>query len=123
MALAAWVGMFATSLNLLPGGQLDGGHIVFAVNPRAHRVATWLAIVALLPLAWFFWAGWLLWAVVLRMTGHHPDVPSGPGLDGKRIVLAVIALVILALTMSYDPIPGASLQNFAQETWEKFSHK
>jgi membrane-associated protease RseP (regulator of RpoE activity) len=123
MALAAWVGMFATSLNLLPGGQLDGGHIVFAVNPRAHRVATWLAIVALLPLAWFFWAGWLLWAVVLRMTGHHPDVPSSPGLDGKRIVLAVLALVILALTMSYDPIPGASLQNFAQETWEKFSHK
>src|SRR5215472_1607399 len=74
VAMAAWVGMLATSLNLLPGGQLDGGHIIFAVNPRWHRPISLLSIVILLPLSWFCWAGWLLWAVVLRFTGgRHPD--------------------------------------------------
>ena len=70
------VGMLATSLNLLPGGQLDGGHIIFAVNPRLHRPVSMLSILVLLLLSWYFWAGWLLWAVVLRFTGsRHPDVP------------------------------------------------
>jgi membrane-associated protease RseP (regulator of RpoE activity) len=109
-AIAAWVGMFATSLNLLPGGQLDGGHILFSVNPRLHRKATYLAIAALLPLSWFYWAGWLLWAVVLRITSQHPAVPPWPELDGKRKVLAVFALLILLLTFAYDPLPGGSLR-------------
>ena len=113
-ALAAWVGMFATALNLIPGGQLDGGHIVFAVNPRAHRwVSTW-AIVVLLPLAWFFWAGWLLWAVVLRLTGRHPQVPNFPDLDLKRRLLAVLGLLMLVLTFSYNPLPGG-LGDFLQQ--------
>src|SRR5207244_2746518 len=47
--IAAWVGMFATALNLLPGGQLDGGHIVFALAPRAHRIVSRLTILALIP--------------------------------------------------------------------------
>ena len=105
-AVAAWVGMFATALSLIPGGQLDGGHIIFSLNPRVHRIVTMLAILALLPLAWFFWAGWLLWAVVLRLTGRHPDVPHSPGLDSKRKWLAVLGLVILVLTFSYSPLPG-----------------
>jgi membrane-associated protease RseP (regulator of RpoE activity) len=109
-AIAAWVGMFATSLNLLPGGQLDGGHILFSVNPRLHRTVTYLAIAALLPLSWFYWAGWLLWAVVLRITSQHPAVPPWPELDGKRKALAVVALLILLLTFAYNPLPGGSLR-------------
>lgn len=105
-ALAAWVGMFATALNLIPGGQLDGGHIIFALHPRAHRMVTILAIVVLLPLAWFFWAGWLLWAAVLRLTGRHPEVPNFPDLDFKRRVLAAFGLVMLVLTFSWNPLPG-----------------
>src|SRR4051812_19495795 len=58
VAIAAWVGMFATSLNLLPGGQLDGGHIVFAASPRAHRTVSRITILALIPLALYFWTGW-----------------------------------------------------------------
>src|SRR5262249_12057048 len=50
-AIAAWVGMFATSLNLLPGGQLDGGHIVFSIIPRAHRFISRLVILILVPMA------------------------------------------------------------------------
>src|SRR5215470_13081448 len=106
VAMAAWVGMFATALNLIPGGQLDGGHIVFAGNPRAHRTASLLAIVVLLPLAWYYWLGWLLWAIVLRLTGRHPEVPNFPALDLKRRVLAIFGLLMLILTFSYNPLPG-----------------
>lgn len=105
-AIAAWVGMFATALNLIPGGQLDGGHILFAIHPRLHRIGSMLAILALLPLAWYFWLGWLVWAVVLRLTGRHPPVPDYPALDGKRRMLAVFGLLMLVLTFAYDPIRG-----------------
>ncbi len=50
MAIAAWVGMYATALNLLPAGQLDGGHIVYALAPRAHRVISWITVIALVGL-------------------------------------------------------------------------
>jgi membrane-associated protease RseP (regulator of RpoE activity) len=116
MAMAAWVGMFATSLNLLPGGQLDGGHIIFAFNPRLHRPVSWLSILILLPLSWFCWAGWLLWAVVLRFTGgRHPDVPLFPPLDTKRRVLAFFALIMLALTLIPAPFGEQGLGKVLQD--------
>ena len=108
IAIAAWVGMFATSLNLLPGGQLDGGHIIFAVNPRLHRRITLLSIVVLLPLSWFYWVGWLVWAIVLRMTGdRHPDVPQYPPLNKTRLWLAAFALLMLVLTVTPAPITSS----------------
>ena len=64
-AIAAWVGMFATSLNLLPGGQLDGGHIVFSISPRAHKFVSRLTILILLPMAYYLWMGWFVWAILL----------------------------------------------------------
>src|SRR5262249_58017105 len=64
-AMAAWVGIFATSLNLLPGGQLDGGHIVFAVDPRLHRRLSLASVVILLILSWYYWLGWLLSALAI----------------------------------------------------------
>jgi membrane-associated protease RseP (regulator of RpoE activity) len=115
MAIAAWVGMFATALNLLPGGQLDGGHIVFALSPRAHRAIAWPTIVVLLLLSWFFSASWLVWAVVLRLTGRHPPVPETPGLNGKRTLLAAFGLLMLILTFAYNPFPGSSLPELLQQ--------
>ena len=112
VAIAAWVGMFATSLNLLPGGQLDGGHIVFAVFPRAHKTVSRITILVLIPLALFFWTGWLVWAILLRISGmRHPSVPVWPEVTAGRRWLAVCALLMLALTFSYIPI---SLQNQPQ---------
>lgn len=112
VAVAAWAGMFATALNLLPGGQLDGGHIIFAVNPRLHRQISLLSILVLLPLGWYFWAGWLLWAVVLRFTGgRHPDVPLVPPLDTKRKILAVLALIMLVLTFMPAPVGLSGLRD------------
>jgi membrane-associated protease RseP (regulator of RpoE activity) len=109
MAVAAWVGMFATSLNLLPGGQLDGGHIVFAVSPRAHRAISRATILALIPLALFCWPGWLLWAVLLRVTGRHPEVSEFPEITPARKWLALFALLMLAVTFSYAPVGQYSI--------------
>src|SRR5208337_2438246 len=64
IAVAGWVGMFATAMNLLPGGQLDGGHILFSVFPKLHRWVSLAVVVTLVPLAWYCWMGWLIWAVV-----------------------------------------------------------
>jgi hypothetical protein len=108
-AIAAWVGMFATALNLIPGGQLDGGHIVFAIHPRLHRVVSLLAIVALLPLAWFFWGTWLLWAIVVFLIGRHPAVPDTPPLN--RRWLALFGLLMLVLTFTYNPIRSSGLRD------------
>ena len=99
VAIAAWVGMLATSLNLLPGGQLDGGHIVFAVSPRAHKNISRLTIAALIPLGLFAWTGWLIWAVLLRVLAmRHPAVPEWPDIGAGRQILAVFALIMLVLT-------------------------
>src|SRR5690348_923731 len=110
VAIAAWVGMFATALNLLPGGQLDGGHIVFSVSPRWHRTISTLTTLILIPLSLYRWMGWLLWAVVLRITGmRHPIVPEYPGITRDRRWMAVVAVIMLALTFTPTPITNSSL--------------
>jgi membrane-associated protease RseP (regulator of RpoE activity) len=104
VAVAAWVGMFATSLNLLPGGQLDGGHIIYSVFPRAHRFITVLTVGILIPLGFQF-RGWWIWAALLLATGwQHPSVPEWPGLDRNRRILALVALVLFVLTVTPVPI-------------------
>jgi membrane-associated protease RseP (regulator of RpoE activity) len=98
--------MFATALNLLPGGQLDGGHIVFAVAPRAHKWIT-RVIVGVLALLSSLWIGWLVWAAILAVTGwRHPAVPPWPELGPKRERLSVLALLLLMLTFVPTPILG-----------------
>jgi membrane-associated protease RseP (regulator of RpoE activity) len=110
VAIAAWVGMFATSLNLLPGGQLDGGHIVFALAPRAHKLISRITILALIPMAIKLWLGWLIWAVLLRISGmRHPMVPEWPGVDGPRRWVALFGLIMLVLTLTPAPFAHSSL--------------
>jgi Peptidase family M50 len=109
-AIAAWVGMFATALNLLPGGQLDGGHIVFSLAPRAHKTVSRLTILALIPMALYFWAGWLIWAILLRISGmRHPMVAEWPGVTGVRRWVAGFGLVMLILTLAPAPFAHSSL--------------
>jgi membrane-associated protease RseP (regulator of RpoE activity) len=109
-AIAAWVGMFATALNLLPGGQLDGGHIVFSLAPRAHKMVSRLTILALIPMALYFWAGWLIWAILLRISGmRHPMVAEWPGVTGVRRWIAGFGLVMLILTLTPAPFAHSSL--------------
>lgn len=103
-ALAAWFGLLVTAMNLLPVGQLDGGHVLYAVSPRIqHRLALplWLtmAVVA------FFFPGWLLWCLILLIIGlrHPPVLRPGPGLGAARLALAAIALLVLVA--SFIPMP------------------
>ena len=113
-AVAAWVGMFATALNLLPGGQLDGGHIVFSVAPRIHRWVSRVTVVLLILMIWH-WYGWVLWSVLLMATGtRHPQVPPEPELDPQRRRLAVFALAMLALTFVPAPFGGAGLASLVR---------
>lgn len=108
VAIAAWVGMFATSLNLLPGGQLDGGHIVYALSPRSHKLVSRLTVVALVPMSIFLWMGWLIWAIFLLLSlMRHPPVPQVPGLDLKRKLLGWFALLMFILTLIPAPFAGA----------------
>ena len=98
-----------TALNLLPGGQLDGGHIVFAVWPRWHRRISRLLVVALIPMGLFFWAGWLVWAAILLTFGmRHPMVPEEPNLDLKRRWIAAFGLLMFLLTILPVPFPDAA---------------
>jgi membrane-associated protease RseP (regulator of RpoE activity) len=115
-AIAAWVGMFATALNLLPGGQLDGGHIVFATAPRAHKIVSRLTILALIPMALYLWAGWIIWAILLRLSGmRHPIVVEYPGITGVRRWLFVLAIVMLVLTLAPAPFGHSSLLQVIRE--------
>jgi len=109
VAFAAWVGMFMTALNLLPGGQLDGGHIVYAVWPRSHRRVSKLLVVALVPMGLFLWAGWLVWAAILMTFGvRHPVVPAEPEIGAKRKWIAVFGLLMFLLTILPVPFPDAA---------------
>jgi membrane-associated protease RseP (regulator of RpoE activity) len=108
IAVAAWVGLFATALNLLPGGQLDGGHIVFSVAPQLHRAISYLVAFALIPMGNYFWAGWLLWAVMLVMTVRHPSVPARPAVLGRRRLVALLATLMLVLSFTPTPITHSS---------------
>jgi membrane-associated protease RseP (regulator of RpoE activity) len=115
-AIAAWVGMFATALNLLPGGQLDGGHIVFSIAPRAHKQISRLTILALIPMAFYLWAGWLVWAILLRISGmRHPIVAEWPEVTGGRRWLAMFAVVMLILTLAPAPFAHSSLLEVIRE--------
>jgi membrane-associated protease RseP (regulator of RpoE activity) len=117
VAIAAWVGMFATSLNLLPGGQLDGGHIIFAVSPQAHKKVSRATILALIPMGLFFWTGWLVWAVLLRLVAmRHPAVPEWPDITMGRRMLAIFALLMLMLTIIPTPLGQPSLLDLMRHT-------
>jgi membrane-associated protease RseP (regulator of RpoE activity) len=109
MAFAAWFGLLATALNLFPIGQLDGGHISYAVLGRRSTYVTFAMIGVAAGLAWFS-STWILWTVLtigmLFMFGpSHPRVSDEHvPLDRARTILAVLALLMFILCFTPAPI-------------------
>jgi membrane-associated protease RseP (regulator of RpoE activity) len=105
IAIAAWAGLFATALNLLPIGQLDGGHIVYAFGvERWHRRSS-LAFVLVLVVAGFFYWPWWLWAVAsFFFYRRHPLVYDNTPLAERRLLLGLAALIIFVLSVTAVPI-------------------
>jgi membrane-associated protease RseP (regulator of RpoE activity) len=104
VAYGAWLGLLATAINLLPLGQLDGGHILYAVTgPLQRRLALPLWII--LGLMGYYWPGWLLWCFIVLLIGlpHPPVYDESEPLDAKRRLLAWFALVMFVL--SFMPVP------------------
>jgi len=105
-AFAGWLGLFVTALNLMPAGQLDGGHVAFAIlGERGHRLISRLTLICLIGLGFMGWYGWFVWAILLVFLGiHHPE-PVDPTLPlGKgRVKVGILALFIFILT--FIPVP------------------
>jgi membrane-associated protease RseP (regulator of RpoE activity) len=105
IARAAWVGVLATALNLLPIGQLDGGHILYSFLGERTRLLSRILVVFLVPIGLLYSYSWLLWAFFLFFFGmRHPAIydPRPPG--AKRSFVAVLTLIILILCFTVEPI-------------------
>jgi membrane-associated protease RseP (regulator of RpoE activity) len=110
--VAGWIGLFITSLNLIPGGQLDGGHILYALSPRLHRVMTNLLPFLLFIAGAIFWVGWILWGLFLMIPAmRHPKVPIESGLSRGRFILGIVGILIFLLTFTPTPFYDSSLMH------------
>ncbi len=109
MGWAAWLGMLATALNLIPIGQLDGGHITYANLGRHANRVSYVGLAILLGLGIFVASSWLVWAgllaVLMGMFGfqHPPTVDEHDPLGARRILISLFAVVMFALC--FTPVP------------------
>lgn len=109
--IAAWFGCLATAINLIPVGQLDGGHIVYSLftskSPKIYRYAfiitCIIAVAAVYKEGFFGWALWILIIFILMRKGHPPTLDDSVELGTERKLLAGVALIIFILT--FMPIP------------------
>jgi membrane-associated protease RseP (regulator of RpoE activity) len=114
--VASWMGILITFLNLIPAGQLDGGHIVYAISPTAHKITSRLSVAVLLLLGVFQWAGWIAWGLILLMPSmKHPQVPDDDPVKVWHWALIPICAVIFLLAATYQPFVGYSVINIVHK--------
>jgi membrane-associated protease RseP (regulator of RpoE activity) len=106
LGLAAWFGLLVTALNLMPIGQLDGGHVTYSLlRERAHRVSrigSWLCVALI-----YFGPSWILWAILMRVFGrrrHPPTIDDEAPIGRARVWVGVLSLVVFAVCFVPDPI-------------------
>jgi len=108
VGFAGWIGLLVTSLNLLPIGQLDGGHVAYALlGERQNKISKYVFL-GLIGLGIFGWQGWLFWGVILFILGfrHPPPLEEWVPLDRKRKVIGWLAVAIFILTFIPVPFSG-----------------
>ncbi|MFQ5957388.1 MAG: site-2 protease family protein [Candidatus Brocadiales bacterium] len=106
VAFAGWAGLFVTALNLLPIGQLDGGHIIYALFGKNSEFVYKLGIFAFCCIALFYYPGWILFAMLLLVFGfrHPAPIDEVSRLDTRRKMLGVALLVIFAICFTPTPL-------------------
>lgn len=105
-ALAAWFGLFVTSMNLLPIGQLDGGHVIYSLfGHRVARFTSWGFLFLLIPLGIILWRGWLVFGLMTTILGlnHPPPLDPYRHLGWGGYALGWIAIILFL--MSFIPVP------------------
>lgn len=104
MAVAAWAGLLATAMNLLPAGQLDGGHIIYALlGERAHRLVTRILIVLLVVMGFLYWPWWI-GGVVLFLIRRHPLIYDHEQLGTRRSAAGIAALLLFVVSIAIVPV-------------------
>lgn len=105
VAFSGWIGLLVTCMNLLPIGQLDGGHVAYAIFGNRQRFLGQAMIAVMIGLGVLGWMGWLLWAAILMVMGtsHPPVVYHWIPLDGRR--KAVGWLTVLVFVLTFTPFP------------------
>jgi membrane-associated protease RseP (regulator of RpoE activity) len=116
IGFAGWIGLLVTAMNLLPAGQLDGGHVTYALFGKRYIWVSRLTVLAILTLGITrMWDGWLVWGVLLLFMGvrHPPPVDPDTPLDAKRKFLGWFLLATLAVT--FTPVPFSFQEPAARE--------
>jgi membrane-associated protease RseP (regulator of RpoE activity) len=108
VAFSGWIGLLVTSLNLLPIGQLDGGHITYALFGEKHQWVSKGTIPILVVLGILYWSGWIIWAFLLVLIGyrHPPVVYPTIELDRRRKLMGWVCFIIFILTFTPMPVRG-----------------
>jgi membrane-associated protease RseP (regulator of RpoE activity) len=108
VGFAGWIGLLVTSLNLLPIGQLDGGHVAYALLGEMQNKISKYVFLGLLALGIFGWQGWLFWSLLLFIMGFRHPRPMDwwIPLDRKRKIIGWLTVAIFALTFIPVPFSG-----------------
>jgi membrane-associated protease RseP (regulator of RpoE activity) len=111
IAYAGWVGLFITSLNLLPTGQLDGGHIIYALFGSHSKIIFRLTLLGITLVCLIYNLGWLLLVIILFFIGykHPPPLDDQTPLDWRRKVVGGLAFLIFFTAFTPVPFPGLAI--------------